>query len=203
MSIGPYWLGDVPSNVTVYFDANGEDVDAYSGVDVRVTNPLGVETALVGTFDPEVSEITIAFPEESLLTVQGIYSLRLALTSEDLWRTLPVVLFVVQVEDGWHTLESARREWLDAPALDDQLYGQLVAAKEQCLAFAPALAVDAPVPMRYRQAQLMQTRNLWNSPKSDPNLGGFGGEDMPRTIFPMEWSVKNLLRPKRGVPLVG
>lgn len=103
--------------------------------------------------------------------------------------------------DGWHTLESAREQWTDAPYVDSTLSDLLETARIQCEAFAPA--VTGPVaPVNYRQAQLLQVRNLWQA--TTKNVGGdidAGGFSMP--VYPLDWIVKGLLRPKRGVPIVG
>ena len=102
--------------------------------------------------------------------------------------------------DGWHTLESARGQWLDAPADDPTLHDLLESARIQCVAFAPA--VEGVVPVNYRQAQLLQVRNLWQA--TQKNVGGdidAGGFSVP--VYPLDWVVKGILRPKRGVPSFG
>lgn len=116
-----------------------------------------------------------------------------------LYTAAPVVE-PLPVPDGWHTLESAREQWLDAPDGPDELSELLESAKIQCEAYAPA--VVGPVPVTYRQAQLMQARNLWQSVKSDPQ-GQVGPDGLAITVYPLDWIVKALLRPKRGVPSFG
>lgn len=107
-------------------------------------------------------------------------------------------------ENGWHTLASARYAWADAPYDDFILEDLLEVSKMQCLAFAPALAEDTiTVPVNFRVAQLMQARNLWNASKTDPASGGYGDEGFVIRPFPMDWTVKNILRPKRGAFNVG
>jgi len=101
---------------------------------------------------------------------------------------------------GWHTLDTARDGWLDAPDEDDQLWELLESARIQCEAYAPPLG-DV-VPVNYRQAQLMQARNLWQSVRQDPG-SQLGPDGMTITVFPLDWIVKALLRPKRGVPSFG
>lgn len=96
-------------------------------------------------------------------------------------------------------------EWRDAPSDDEVLARYLGAAFEQCRDFLPhtrntagVLVPDIPdpVPARLRLAQIFQARALYNSAitgKGDQmGDGNFGV-----TVFPMDWSVKNLLRPKR------
>lgn len=109
----------------------------------------------------------------------------------------------------WHTLESAREQWVDAPFDDDQLQDLLDVAQEAVLAYAPALIIGALVivddilvpadenyvPVSYRVAQLMQARNVWNSSKASPS-GDFDNGSYGLTSFPLDWQVKQLLRPR-------
>ncbi|MDJ0336435.1 hypothetical protein QMG83_14505 [Salinibacterium sp. G-O1] len=96
--------------------------------------------------------------------------------------------------------EELRDAWPDAPE-DYQTCGRLLeAAYIQCSEFAPAF--EGALPETYRLALIMQTRALWQSTVSDTQDGmGEGGFHV--TVFPMDWTVKALLRPKRGVPVVG
>ena len=92
--------------------------------------------------------------------------------------------------------------WPDAPQDSATVDRLLEAAYIQCSAYAPALAVGAPIPANYQLALIMQTRALWQSTVTDTQDGlGEGGFRV--TVFPMDWTVKALLRPKRGVPVVG
>lgn len=110
----------------------------------------------------------------------------------------------------WHTPESARNAWVDAPLDDDQLDELLEVAKQAVLAYAPALPEGSyiidddgyivptgpdTVPVNYRSAQLMQARNVWNSSKASPT-GDFDGAGYALTAFPLDWQVKQLLRPR-------
>jgi hypothetical protein len=109
----------------------------------------------------------------------------------------------------WHTTTSARDEWIDAPLDDAQLTDLLEVAKQAVLAYAPALPEDSyeivdgmvvavgedTVPVNYRAAQLMQARNVWNSSKASPT-GDFDGGSYSLTTFPLDWQVKQLLRPR-------
>lgn len=76
----------------------------------------------------------------------------------------------------------------------------LAAARVQCEAFAPTVP-EGEVPENYRVAQAMQTRALFRSQRAG---GGdqFGADGMTVTVFPMDWTVKALLRPKKGAPKV-
>ncbi|MBD8077693.1 hypothetical protein [Cellulosimicrobium arenosum] len=107
----------------------------------------------------------------------------------------------VQPYDGWASLEDARSQWSDAQAMpDDELTGYLQTAYEQCVEFAPAV-VGTVIPARLVQAQVMQARAVWRSLTSgDQDTQGPDGYTV--TVFPMDWTVKALLRPERGVPVV-
>lgn len=78
----------------------------------------------------------------------------------------------------------------------------LTVARIQCERFAPALAPDAPVPDNYVAAQVMQCRALVRAGiVGDGDHGG--GYEETVTVFPMDWTVKALLRPRRGKPYFG
>jgi len=108
----------------------------------------------------------------------------------------------------WHTLESARDEWPDAPT-DESVDGDstlttlLDVAKDAVLAYAPA--VEEPltdIPEGYRLAQLMQARNVWNSSKASPG-GDLDNGSYGISTFPLDWQVRQLIRPKAGKPWIG
>ena len=102
----------------------------------------------------------------------------------------------------WHTLESIRERWADAPYEDDILDELLEVAKIQVLAYAPALAEDATIPVNYRMAQQVQARNVWNAAVQNAD-GGLGPDGFVIPTRPLDWHVQQLLRPKRGVPAIG
>ena len=104
---------------------------------------------------------------------------------------------------GWVTLVHTRELWPDADVLeDDVLTAYLRSAYESCVAFAPALAADVEVPESWRVAQVMQARAVYRSLKA----GGrdqVGPDGFTVTVYPLDWNVRQQLRPKRGRPLVG
>ncbi|MEX1079808.1 MAG: hypothetical protein WED09_11945 [Homoserinimonas sp.] len=107
----------------------------------------------------------------------------------------------------WHDIETARDEWVDAPLDDDALTTLLAVAKQQVLAYAPTLpAVDPPVepeeiPDNYRYGQLEQAKNLWNAGRVDAG-GGVGDDTFVVRPHPLDWIIKQILRPRRAVPRV-
>lgn len=97
----------------------------------------------------------------------------------------------------------ARLEVLWAGAVD---YGQdlafpLYVAAIQCERFAPTLAEGATVPENYVAAQVLQTRALVRA--GIVGDGDRAGAEETVTVFPMDWTVKALLRPRRGRPYFG
>lgn len=106
---------------------------------------------------------------------------------------------------GWVDTDTDLNEWPDSPSDENTLARYLGAAYEQCLDFLPQArdengvlvpVVPAPVPERFVLAQILQARGLYNSVKSGPD-DRQGIEGVGVTVFPMDWSVKNLLRPRR------
>jgi hypothetical protein len=101
----------------------------------------------------------------------------------------------------WADLEQARALWADAPDGDDLLGDLLDAAQEICEAYAPALATGAPVPARYTQAVVLQARETWQAMDRDGDVLGFDGDYAVR-VRPLSTSVKSLLRPRKGRPVL-
>jgi hypothetical protein len=96
----------------------------------------------------------------------------------------------------WHTPESARDQWVDAPLDDEQLQELLDVAKGAVLAYAPVLDdPETDIPTSYRVAQLTQTKNLWNGAYASPS-GDLDGGSFGLTTFPLDWQVKQILRPR-------
>lgn len=105
---------------------------------------------------------------------------------------------------GWLTRDDPQlaEMWPGCFDLTDETLDQyLDAAKAQCIAYAPALPPDAPIPAHYRLAQALQARALSRAGLvgSGDQMGGYGDTV---TVFPMDWQVKNLLRPQQGRPYV-
>lgn len=102
----------------------------------------------------------------------------------------------------WVTVDALRARWEDAPLDDDVLESMLDAAHEQCVAYAPALAADAPVPARYLEAEVLQVRELYQAQERDGDVIGYGDGYAVR-VRPLGQDVRSLLRPKRGKPVCG
>lgn len=114
----------------------------------------------------------------------------------------------------WHTPASLRAVdgngvpvWADAEQIDDTSLAELCSvAQMQVIAYAPALPADQPantIPDNWRLGHRMQIQNLFAAAVVD-NGGSIGdGEAFVVKPHPLDWHVKSVLRPKRGVPIVG
>jgi len=105
----------------------------------------------------------------------------------------------------WATPADARAIWPDAPtggAEEDALLDRLLAAaQEVCETYAPTLADTDPVPARYTEAVCQQARAVWSNFERDGDVIGFG-DDYAVRVRPLEPSVKLLLRPQTGKPVI-
>lgn len=207
-----YYVGDIPADDIVIEPAHGDTpislaafVEADTEVELRnfdgdlVSDVFGVE--FVDGSPDDVDTIVLTWPTAAtVLAEPGIHTIAVTLVGANARERLAPIPVVVQEENGWHTVDSARLEWSDATGIDDlRLYSLLELARQQCAAFAPALAADARPPLEYRHAQLMQARNLINAGRAE----GDGDGDFVLRPFPLDWMVKQTLRPKSGIPAVG
>lgn len=112
---------------------------------------------------------------------------------------------------NWHDRASARANWEDAPYIDDTLDELLEIARGQVVAYSPhrkadpVVAADSEVvPVEYRLAQLRQAQNIWAAQNVDSSGGmGDGGEFELRPVtHPLDWHVKQIIRPKGATPRV-
>jgi hypothetical protein len=108
----------------------------------------------------------------------------------------------------WLTPDEVADWWRDAPADPELLDLYLSSTVQQILAYGPAHIAEAiaadpeAVPDSYRLAELVQVRNIWNAVKSDPASQGIGDEGFVFRPFPMDWTVKQIIRPARAKPTV-
>lgn len=206
-----YTVGDIPA-VDLVIDPvrvgpEGEasiDLTPFAVAEATLTDPTGLEVegpGLLATISHMANTITIEWPSTTPFAVAGIYELRVIVTSVDLTvrQALPVVRLVADAEsDGWYTLDTAREDWPSAPGYDPWLYDLLWVARNDVLAYAPALPEHGRPPVNYRRAQLQQARNIWNASKVDPASGGLGEDDFTIRPFPLDWAIKQTLRPRRA-----
>lgn len=205
LDLGSLWVGDVPLGETRadFYDEAGDvvQISEYSSWSAEM---FDAEYVSVGTLtgSEHGQHLMFPWPETSILETPGIYTIVIkffdadgvAVTCEP-WR------FVVQSNDGWLTLEQTRQEWPDAPTNDLLLAMLLESARTQCEAYAPVLGLTDRVPSNYRHAQLLQTRALYMATAvNSQDTVGIG--DMQIRVFPLDWTVKALLRPKTAKPVL-
>jgi len=204
-----YYPGDIPSEDLVIEPArNGVAIALapFTLVEVTLRDPAGVvveSSGFLGTID--IDTVVVEWPADAVLTEAGVYELVLALTNESgsvRERLAPLYLVVQEDAGNWHTLDTAREQWDDAPDDDRELYELLHVAQHAVIEYAPALLDAEPVPLNYVKGQLMQARNVWNSTEVQPS-GETGLESYVARPFPLDWQIKQILRPKRAVPWVG
>lgn len=203
-----YYVGDIPSEDVVIDPArDGEPLDLtpFVAADTETVLRDFEGEIIIADFTPTFDQgsVVLEWPGTSVFDLPGLYSLTVTLVGADARETLPPVYFVAQDDDGWHTIDSAHAGWDGAPPSDYRLFQVLELAKQQVVAFAPALEDDDPIPANYKDAQLMQARNLLNAGMADPQSGGVGGGDFVLRPFPLDWIVRQTIRPKRGVSAVG
>lgn len=112
----------------------------------------------------------------------------------------------------WWTPETLREEdeetgepvWAQAEHLPLSLLADLVeVARDAVVSFAPALPEDYPLgkcPARYRLAHLEQVKNIWNASTVDAG-GDMGEGDYVVRPVPLDWAIKQMLRPRTGIPV--
>lgn len=204
-----YYVGDNPAEDIVVEPVRGLepiDLTLFNSVEVKLIGADGLEiptSGFVASISPDV--LTIEWPEESLLEEPGLYSLRVTLinTETGVRERLGNQYIVVQDDNGWATLDDARAQWADAQVIPDHVLWELLEiAKHQVIEFAPVLAAGAPIPLHYAKGQLMQARNILNSSRVDAGSGGDGEDTFMLRTFPLDWMVKQQLRPSRAIPVV-
>lgn len=206
-----YYIGDVPAQDLVIDPYRADEqitLDPFTDAEVTLYSPTGEEVEVVGFaafINYEDNLIVIEWPETSPFETAGIYELRVAVSNDvsGVSEMVPPVRVTVDGFDGWHTLDTARADWQDAPGFDPWLFEMLTIAKEQVIAYAPKLETGARPPLAYRNAQLAQARNLWNAAKTDPASGSLGDDTFVIRPYPLDWIIKQILRPKNGIPVVG
>lgn len=105
----------------------------------------------------------------------------------------------------WLTPTETRAEpyWPECEVDDDDALARLLAsARTSCEAFAPQLEDGVDVPENYRLAQASQARAVWRAGGGTNDGTDLGGGEYAVTVYPLDWNVKALLRPKRGRPAI-
>ena len=203
-----YYTGDVPTAALIVSPSlNGEPltVNAADTAEVLLTAPDGDEiTTLTGTIAED--DVQVTFPATTVFTDPGIYTLTILIDYDagGIQQADPVRLVVDDTTAQWATLALTRDQWVDARTMEDALlYELLELSKVQILEYAPALADGVAVPLQYRLAQIVQAKNVYNSSLVDAGSGDIGNDTFTLRPFPLDWQVKQMLRPRRGTPVVG
>ena len=203
-----YYTGDVPTAALIVSPSlNGEPltVNAADSAEVLLTAPDGDEiSTLTGTIDED--DVQVTFPGTTVFTDPGIYTLTILIDYDagGIQQADPVRLVVDDTSAQWATLALTRDQWVDARTMEDALlYELLELSKVQILEYAPALADGVAVPLQYRLAQIVQAKNVYNSSLVDAGSGDIGNDTFTIRPFPLDWQVKQMLRPRRGTPVVG
>lgn len=104
--------------------------------------------------------------------------------------------------------DTARDLWPDAAGIPDATLDLLLdTAWEACTEYLPAeqvTAAEAPgfvAPYRWTTANVLHARDLWTAYRAEGGVIGFDAGVV--TVRPLSNAVKSLLRPPRGVPMVG
>jgi len=207
-----YYVGDIPHEPLVVLpELNGvpQELHGNDTADVLCLAPDGTEITTL-TAEVQGSHIDVIFPETSIFDTAGIYTIIVTIDHTEHHETVAttevdaVRIVADDSTEQWATLAITRASWVDSRAVDDDvLYDLLQIAKHQVIEYAPALAEGADVPSYYRMAQILQARNTYNSSIVDASSGDIGADTFVIRPFPLDWQVKQLLRPRRGNPVVG
>ena len=203
-----YYVGDIPSEPVAIEPARGqEDIDLtkFTSASASLRKWGGAEVEATFAAVIESGMVVVNWPATSPFADAGLFTLNVTLNGTGVQERIAPVYFVAQDDDGWMNLDQTRGMWSGANQMTDELlWDALNLSKQQVLEFAPALADDAPIPDSYRSAQWKQAKNLWNANKANPSSGDTGDPDgFSLTIYPLDWQIRQILRPKRGVPVVG
>jgi hypothetical protein len=202
IELGSQWVGDVPKSPTraEFIDEVGNvvHINRFDSWEAYMLSPEGeVLGNLSG--DDHGNHLDFTWEQTTILETPGIY--KIIVTFFD---PLGVEIqcepfsFVVQEVDGWLTLEQTRSQWSDAP-LDDVFLRQILdTARAQCVAYAPTLALGAQVPATYVQAQLLQARAIFQSVIANQQ-DAVGVEGFQVRVFPLDFTIRAMLRPKRAI----
>lgn len=103
---------------------------------------------------------------------------------------------------SWPDKIAVRAQWPDAAGIPDDVLDRYIAsATSQCVRFAPTLPEGAEVPPAYVTAVILQTRELWAAGQREGDLIGVG--EYAVRARPLTPTVRSLLRPERGRPVIG
>lgn len=202
IDLGALWIGDVPVSPTRadFVDEAGNPVPVgeYASWTAVMYGPTNTLLGSLAGSD-HGNHLDFTWPDETILTAEGIHTIVIKFfDAEGVTVQCEPWKFVVQKRASWLSLEQARGQWADAPLDDVFLYQILDSAKTQCIEYAPALASNAVIPTNYLQAQVMQARALYQSVIANQN-DNVGIEGFAVRVFPLDFTIRALLRPKKAI----
>lgn len=192
-----YMIGDTPAHL-VFELPDAFDPDGYTAAQITLNGDT-----LPTDYDPLTGEI-IAEPDD--LDTAGILQVLARMTLAAGGGLTTIELPPIVVEDpntGWATLDEARRHLAGADIDDPILATLLNVARSEVLAFAPALLLGAPIPQNYKYGQILHARNKLNAARTSSTTGDYGDGSFAIARYPLDWQVKQILRPQTGIPRVG
>jgi hypothetical protein len=208
--IGPFRAGDVPAPGLVGFiddDGVGVDLPVSEDMSGTLTSPSGDVVALENVARSGTQFLTWDWPSALLLDEPGIWAIEFRVAFDPDTVRIPDA-FVVDAVDGWLSLDDARRLWPDAPDDDVALFMLLESARIAVVSYAPAIPIPAPpaipvIPVNYLQAQLAQTRAIWNMAQTSPQaLDAIGFDNYAIRVYPLDYNIRQLIRPRSGRPVL-
>lgn len=171
-----FYIDDVPAEPFL-IERLPETIDpaAFTAAAAVIIDPAGASTTATATIDE--GSVLVAWPAVSVFTVEGIYRIRVTLTSATASQRVPDVRVVAQDPDSeWHTLDSIREDWPDGDGISDaMLWALLEIVRQQIAEFGTTLTGQAALDAT-TYAQRLHVRNTWNAAKVSPS-GGFGDGD--------------------------
>lgn len=201
---GPFWRGDAPEDAYesgVLSDGAPVDLQSSDQLTAGLRAPDGTYAIATGArpIDADTDTFTLPWGASSPFTMSGVHWIDVQLNGV---RVDPLPVVVEDSADGWATLAEARDEWRDLPSNPRVAYTLLQIARHDVIEYAPTLAPDARVPANYVKAQIMHARDIWNSGHADPSSGDLGEGSFALTPYPLDWMIRQLLRPARAIPRV-
>lgn len=198
---GPFTLDSPAQDAVVQLlDDDQQPVDVWTAhtVTASLSSPEGTPLAVLASQGDTPDEVVLALP---VLPTAGAWVLTMTLDPPT-QQVAPTQLLVEDPANGWLTLDTARGLWPDAARLTDyQLWLLLESARTAVVNYAPK-PIPAVVPPNYVQAQQLQARAVWNKTQTDPSGTEIGFDQIAVRVWPMDLSVKQLVRPKSGKPVM-
>ena len=157
-SVGPFRVGDSPLTAwAIEVDSAVNLYGVFDSGEVSILDPAGQVVAVRPSPFIDNDTLIVTIPVGTFTTA-GIYRLVPRLIGRGSV-TLESVPIVVEADDGWQTLASARAVWADAPVDDGYLFTLLDVARIQCIFEGPDF--EGRAPKNFALAQLLQARALW------------------------------------------